>query len=176
LIDADPEAGKQGNRLVRYLLVSAGFLCVGLGVLGVFVPLLPTTPFLLLAAACFIRSSGRFYRWLVTNRWVGDYVRNYMEHRATTMTTKVSSISMLWCCIGLAAVFFTESWIVRSLLLVIAVGVTAHLTSLKTIGRGVVPGTAHERGAEKGLGLDVKEVERQAAMPQDERVKTTEAP
>ena len=103
--DAGPEAVEQRNRLVRYLLVSGGFLFVGLGVLGVFVPLLPTTPFLLLAAACFMRSSGRFYRWLVTNRWMGSHVRNYMEHRATTMVTKVSGISMLWCCIGVAAVF-----------------------------------------------------------------------
>ncbi|MBD3348182.1 MAG: DUF454 family protein, partial [Candidatus Eisenbacteria bacterium] len=77
---------------VRYLLVSAGLICVGLGVIGVFVPLLPTTPFLLLAAACFIRSSERLHHWLLSNRYVGDHVRNYMEHRATTRATKVGSV------------------------------------------------------------------------------------
>ncbi|MBD3367262.1 MAG: DUF454 family protein [Candidatus Eisenbacteria bacterium] len=125
--------------LVRRLLVAVGVVCVGLGFAGVFVPLLPTTPFLLLAAACFIRSSQRFYTWLTTNRFVGSYVRNYMEHRATTMVTKVTSLSMLWIFIGASAVFFTESWIVRALLLVVAVGVTIHLVSLRTIERGRCP-------------------------------------
>jgi uncharacterized membrane protein YbaN (DUF454 family) len=120
---------------LRPLLIAVGFLNVALGFVGVFVPLLPTTPFLLLAAVCFIRSSDRFYEWLMTNRWVGDYLRSYMEHRATTMSTKIVCIGTLWCCLGLAGVFFTDSWIVRLLLLVVAVGVTAHLASLKTIRR-----------------------------------------
>jgi len=122
--------------VVRGFLIVVGVICVGLGFAGIFLPLLPTTPFLLLAAACFVRSSERFYTWLTTNRFVGSYVRNYMEHRATTMATKVTSISMLWIFIGASAVFFTESWIVRALLLVVAVGVTIHLVSLRTIGRG----------------------------------------
>jgi len=134
-----PHARRVQHRPLRYLLVAAGLVCVGLGIAGVFVPLLPTTPFLLLAAACFIRSSERFYHWLTTNRLMGSYVRNYMEHRATTAATKVVSIGTLWLCIGLAAFFFTESWVVRSLLLVVAIGVTAHLATLKTIRRGTTP-------------------------------------
>ncbi len=120
---------------VRYLLVAAGLICVGLGTAGVFVPLLPTTPFLLLAAACFARSSDRFYHWLMTHRWLGSYIRNYVEHRATTLATKVASIAMLWCFLVVAGVFFTESWMVRALLLVVAVGVTLHLAGLATIPR-----------------------------------------
>ena len=119
--------------IARGFLIVAGVISVGLGFAGVFVPLLPTTPFLLLAAACFVRSSETFYTWLTTNRFVGNYVRNYMEHRATTLTTKVTSISMLWVTIGITGVFFTDLWWVRALLLVIAVGVTLHLASLRTL-------------------------------------------
>lgn len=137
-------------RAIRSLLVAAGVICVGLGIAGVFVPLLPTTPFLLLAAACFIRSSERFYRWLTTNRWMGSYIRNYMEHRATTRATKVGSITMLWCCLGLAGAFFTESWVVRSLLLIIGVGVTVHLTSLKTVRRETAADATLDDGVQKG--------------------------
>ena len=137
-------------RAVRYLLVSAGLICVGLGTAGVFLPLLPTTPFLLLAAACFARSSDRFYHRLMTNRWLGSYIRNYVEHRATTVATKVANITMLWCFLGLAGVFFTESWLVRALLLVVAVGVTIHLASLKTMSRETARDVFSEGGVRKG--------------------------
>jgi uncharacterized membrane protein YbaN (DUF454 family) len=140
---------RQRSRALTYLLVSAGFICVSLGVAGIFVPLLPTTPFLLLAAACFARSSDRFYRWLVTNRWLGGYVRNYMEHRATTVAAKVVSITTLWCFIGFATAVLAESWLVRSLLLVVAVGVTAHLASLRTIRRETTANTLFEDGVQK---------------------------
>lgn len=114
------------------VLRTLGVLAVGLGVLGVFVPLLPTTPFLLLAAACFARSSDRFYRWLLGNRWLGSYIRDYREHRATTKAVKVASITMLWVSIGAAVAFAADGWIVRSVLLAVAVGVTVHLLSLRT--------------------------------------------
>jgi hypothetical protein len=136
-----------GHPIVRRLLIAAGVICVGLGFAGVFVPLLPTTPFLLLAAACFIRSSERFYTWLTTNRFVGSYVRNYMEHRATTMATKVTSLSMLWICLACTGVFFTESWLVRALLLVVGVGVTVHLVSLRTLRAGAHPDLSAVEGS-----------------------------
>ena len=145
-------------RAVRYLLVASGLICVALGAVGVFVPLLPTTPFLLLAAACFARSSDRFYHWLMTNRWLGSYIRNYVEHRATTVATKISSIAMLWCFLGLAGVFFTESWIVRALLMVVAVGVTIHLASLTTIRRETARVVVPEGGLlDGGEGLQTRE-------------------
>ena len=147
---ASRSVSNRGSRALRHLLVWAGVLCVGLGVAGIFVPLLPTTPFLLLAGACFARGSDRFYRWLLTNRWVGSYVRNYMEHRATTAATKVGSITMLWCCLGLAAAFFTESWLIRSLLLVVGFGVTVHLGSLKTIRRETAVDARFEDSVQKG--------------------------
>jgi uncharacterized membrane protein YbaN (DUF454 family) len=64
---------------IRILLVIAGTLFVGLGIIGIFIPVLPTTPFLLLAAACYARSSRKFHEWLLNNRWFGDYIRNYLQ-------------------------------------------------------------------------------------------------
>jgi uncharacterized membrane protein YbaN (DUF454 family) len=140
-------AGKRSitaSPFTRSILIAAGVVCVGLGIAGVFVPLLPTTPFLLLAAACFIRSSDRLYRWLTTNRWVGGHVRNYMEHRATNRATKVASIAMLWCALSLAAVLFVQSWPIRALLLAVGVGVTIHLAKLRTIRRSKVVDPSEE--------------------------------
>jgi uncharacterized membrane protein YbaN (DUF454 family) len=141
--------GVKACGIVRFVLIAAGIVCVGFGIAGIFVPLLPTTPFLLLAAACFIRSSERFYHWLTTNRWVGGHIRDYMEHRATTLSTKVASITMLWCALVLAGALFTQSWVVRSLLLLIGVGVTVHLATLKTIRQGTVAGALSQGDAEK---------------------------
>ena len=77
------------RRIPRPVLVVVGVAAVVVGAVGVVVPLLPTTPFLLLAAACFMRSSDRLYRWLTRNRLLGDYIRNYREHRAMTWRANV---------------------------------------------------------------------------------------
>ena len=146
--EAGERCGKASGA-IRYVLVSAGFICVVLGVAGIFVPLLPTTPFLLLAAACFLRSSDRFYCWLTSNRWVGGHVRNYMDHRATTLPTKIVSITMLWCALALAGALFAQSWVVLSLLLLIGVGVTVHLVTLKTIRQETVAGALSQEDAKK---------------------------
>ena len=118
--------------LTRRLLIAGGTLCVALGVLGMFLPVLPTTPFLLLAAACYARSSRRFYHWLMTNRWCGEYIRNYREGKGIPLKQKVLTILVLWLTIGYTAWFVTSRWWVQLILLGIAVGVTVHLVKTKT--------------------------------------------
>ena len=118
--------------LIRTLLLVSGTLCVVLGVLGMFLPVLPTTPFLLLAAICYARSSKRFYNWLMTNRWCGAYIRNYREGRGIPLKQKVLIILLLWLTIGYAAWFVISLWWVKLILLGIAVGVTIHLVRIKT--------------------------------------------
>ena len=121
------------------MLITAGTICVGLGALGIFLPLLPTTPFLLLAAACYIRSSEKFYRWLITNKWFGSYIRNYREGRGVPLSTKVIAISLLWITIGYSALFVVGSLFFRAILILIAFGVTTHLVLLKTYRREESP-------------------------------------
>lgn len=125
------------NRLSwkKWLLVFAGIFSFGFGVLGILVPLLPTTPFLLLAAFCFARSSDRLHQWLINHRWFGSYIRNYQEHRAITKQVKIVSLILLWATIGYAVVGVVNRWYLRVLLLLVAVGVTVHILMLKTLTR-----------------------------------------
>jgi hypothetical protein len=117
---------------VRSLLIVCGTLCVAMGVLGLFLPVLPTRPFLLLAAACYSRGSKRFHRWLLTNRWGGEYIRNYRDGRGIPRKQKILTIALLWLTIGGTIVLAVSLCWVRLILLVIAVGVTAHLVRMKT--------------------------------------------
>jgi len=119
--------------MVKGLLIAGGMLAVGLGAVGIFVPLLPTTPFLLLAAACFIRSSDRMYAWLMHHRWFGSYIRNYQEHRAITLRAKVVTLVLLWASIGYSALAVATTWWLRAVLAAVAIGVTIHLLQLKTL-------------------------------------------
>ena len=115
------------------LLILIGVICVGLATAGVFLPLLPTTPFLLLAAACFVRSSDRLYRWLITHRWFGPYIRNYREHRALTARTKITIIVLLWASLSYTALGVIDASAVRIGLLIIGLGVTIHVMRMKTL-------------------------------------------
>jgi len=125
--------------LRKYLLISIGVLSVGLATAGVFLPLLPATPFLLLAAACFIRSSERLYRWLITRKWFGPYIKNYREHKAITQGSKIVTLLILWSVLGYTALEEVNSLAVRVLLLLIGVGVTLHVLSLKTLRPEMMP-------------------------------------
>ena len=129
---------KNGHRRItsnlrRRLLIVAGSLSVGLGILGIFLPLLPTTPFLVLAAACYARSSERFYHWLLNNRWFGGYVKNYLEGKGAPLRVKILTISLLWIAIGYSAAFVVHTFLFRTILILIAVGVTAHIILIRTL-------------------------------------------
>ncbi len=125
--------GRQG--ILRWFLLVVGLLAVGLGIVGIVVPLLPTTPFLLLAAACFMRSSDRLYQRLIHHRWLGGYIRNYREHHAMTLQAKASALILLWGAIGYSALVVANTWWLRFLLGAVATGVTVHLLRLKTLAR-----------------------------------------
>lgn len=121
----------KAKNLKRVLLIISGTICVGLGVLGMFVPLLPTTPFLLLASFCYGRSSKRFYNWLITNRWCGEYIRNYREGKGIRLRHKILTILLLWLTISYS-MWVVSLWWIRLILLIIAVGVSVHLVRIKT--------------------------------------------
>ena len=115
----------------RRILIGAGTLSTGLGIIGIFVPILPTTPFLLLAAACYMLSSERCYRWLINDRIFGAYVRNYIEGKGMPVKTKMFTVLLLWLTIALTVAFAVENMVVRIILLCVAVGVTAHIALIK---------------------------------------------
>ena len=113
-------------------LIASGSLCVALGVVGMFLPVLPTTPFLLLAAVCYARSSPRLHHWLLTNRWFGAYIRNYREGRGISRQHKTAVLLLLWLTIGSSVVYGVRLWWVRLLLIGIATGVTIHILKIRT--------------------------------------------
>ncbi|KGA60429.1 DUF454 family protein [Proteus vulgaris] len=102
----------------RILLIIAGWLCVGLATLGVILPVLPTTPFLLLAAWCFSRSSIRFHYWLLYRSWFGPYLRYWQTHRAMPKGAKPKAILMILLTFAISLWLVSMLW-VRILLLII---------------------------------------------------------
>jgi uncharacterized membrane protein YbaN (DUF454 family) len=108
-----------------------GCLAVLLAILGVFLPLLPTTPFLLLASACFARGSDRLHNWLLSHGTLGTYLRNFEEGRGIPARAKVLALLMMWSSIGYAAWRYPQLWL-KALLILIALGVTIYLLRLPT--------------------------------------------
>ncbi len=117
--------------VLRVLLISCGTLCVALGVIGIFLPLMPTTVFLLMAAACYARSSDRFYQKLVNHRFLGVYIRNSREGRGMRRRDKTITLVLLWLSIGVSIVWTAHTLWLRLLLLAIATGVTVHVARIR---------------------------------------------
>ena len=121
------------DKLKRRLFVVAGTIALVLGIVGIIMPVLPTTPFLLLAAICYWRGSKRLYNALLGNRFVGSYIRNYLEGRGMSLKMKIWTLSLLWIAIVCSALLVTNSLIIRIILAVVLVGVTVHILLIKTI-------------------------------------------
>ena len=116
---------------VKILLITLGTFLIGISIVGIFIPVLPTTPLLLLAAALYAKSSRRFYNWLINNRILGRYIKDYREGKGIPLKVKIITISILWITIGYSAIFAIDILWVRILLVLIAVGVTIHIASMK---------------------------------------------
>ena len=117
----------------------AGTICVGLGILGAILPLLPATPFLLLASACYVRGSERLHRWLLGNRHLGPYIVNIKERRGLPRRAKLYTLALLWASLLFSA-YRLGGWGWGALLVGVGVGVSALILSLKTLegeGRGL---------------------------------------
>ncbi len=115
----------------KIVLIFFGTVFVALGVIGMFLPLVPTTVFLLLAAFCYSRSSEKFHTWLITNRWCGQYIKNYTDGVGMTVRDKVTTISLLWLTLMVSMWIVSERLWLVALLAAIGTGVTIHLLWLK---------------------------------------------
>lgn len=122
---------KVKSELLRVSLVLFGMISFGLGVLGIFLPLLPTTPFMLLSAFLFIRSSDRLYRWLINHRLFGKYIYDYIERRSIPRRVKWYTLGLLWASILTSVATLDVGNVIRLMLLLIAVGVTLHVVKLR---------------------------------------------
>lgn len=120
------------NKFIKYILAFIGLISLTLGVIGIFLPLLPTTPFLLLSAALFMKSSERLYSWLMNHKYLGKHLKNYLHHKTISVKTKISSLSLLWLTILTTSLIFVDKMIIKIVLLVIAIAVTIHILSFKS--------------------------------------------
>lgn len=118
---------------MKYLLVVLGSVALVLGIVGIFLPLLPTTPFLLLAAALYFRSSPRLYDWLLSHRHLGPYIRNFRENRAIPLRVKIVSVSLVWVTLLYCTFFVAESLLLRLFFVLLAAAISAHILHYRTL-------------------------------------------
>lgn len=118
---------------MKWILTILGLLALGLGILGIFLPVLPTTPLLLLAAALFLRSNRGLYDWLLNHPRLGPYIRNFMEYKAIPLKIKVLSVSLVWITLLNCAIFVADHWAFRLFFIVLAAAITVHILSYKTL-------------------------------------------
>ena len=134
---------------MRYLLITLSCICIALGVIGMILPVMPTTPFLLLASWLFLKSSPELHRWLLNHKILGIYIRNYEVHKAIPLRAKIVSISLLWATILSSAIFFVPIVWVKFLLIGIAIAVTIHLLRFKTLSKEDLKAIEQQMEAEK---------------------------
>jgi hypothetical protein len=119
----------------KILFIVAGILSIVIGAIGAFVPLLPTVPFLLLAAYFFAKSSPRLYVWLHTNRWFGKTLSDYRNGKGVPVKVKVYSIALLWVVVGYSLLYMIESTAGKVIMFAVGIGVTIHLMMLKSYNK-----------------------------------------
>lgn len=118
---------------MKYLLAGIGLISLALGIVGIFLPVLPTTPFLLLSAALFLRSSRSLYDWLMNHPKLGPYISNFMLHKSIPLKVKIISVSMVWITLLYCAIAVAGHWAFRLFFIALAVGISLHILSYKTL-------------------------------------------
>jgi len=126
-------------KIIEGLWFIAGTICLVLGAIGIVLPILPTTPFLLASAACYYKSSPKMHKWLLNNKWFGEYIKNYQEGKGIPRKTKLIALTVLWVTIGISTIFFLDQILPLFLVLpmqiimtIVAVLVTVYMLKLPT--------------------------------------------
>lgn len=118
------------NKVLRLLLTAAGLVSTALAVVGIFLPLLPTVPLLLLAAACFARGSERFHNWLLEHPHLGPMIRGYLDGQGIPLRAKITAITLIWISIPVSVFFLIPLFWVKVFLIAIGLCVTVYLLRL----------------------------------------------
>jgi len=118
--------------LKKHLLIFAGSLALVLGIIGIVLPVLPTTPFLLLASFCYMRSSKRLYDWLMNHRILGPYLYDYIMYRGVRRKARAAALFMLWLTLSIS-ITLSDALHIRLFLVIVGISVSIHLFTLKTI-------------------------------------------
>lgn len=116
----------------KILLLIIGSISLGLGAIGIILPVLPTTPFLLLSLACFIRSSSKLYNFILSNKYLAPYVEDYISGNGIPVKVKKKAITLIWITIGFSVIFIIDKMILRVMLLMIATTVSTYIWTRDT--------------------------------------------
>ena len=122
-----------GTDMKKTIFTALGLISLGLGILGAFLPVLPTTPLLLLSAALFLRSNRKLYDWLMNHPKLGTYISNFMVHKAIPLRVKVIATTTLWLTLLYCAIFVAGHWLFRLFFILLAGAITYHILSYKTL-------------------------------------------
>ncbi len=120
------------TKMKKALYIILGTIALVIGFIGLFLPIIPTTPLVILAAACYYRSSDRLHNWILRSKWFGETIKNYQAGRGLTKNTKIRAIVLMWAMIMISVVFFVENFLIRLLMLGIAIAVSLYLLRLPT--------------------------------------------
>lgn len=118
------------QNIKRSIIIAAGWICLVIGSIGVFIPLLPTTPFLLISAACFSSTSEKFYNMLINNKYFGSYIYNYRNNGGVPVKIKIRAILFLWMGLIISMLIVGRP-VVFAILGIIGIAVTIHISLLK---------------------------------------------
>lgn len=118
---------------MKHLYTFLGSVSLVLGIVGIFLPLLPTTPFLLLSAALWMKGSPRMYDWLTNHKHLGPYIRNFREYKAIPMRAKVISVALVWITLLYCTFFLFENPWMRAAFIALAAGISWHILSYRTM-------------------------------------------
>ncbi len=121
------------SKIAKIVLTILGLISLGLGILGIFLPVLPTTPLLLLAAALFLKSNRGLYDWLLNHPKLGPYISNFMLHKSIPLKIKILSVSLVWLTLLNCAIFVAKHWALRLFFIALASAITIHILSYKTL-------------------------------------------
>lgn len=116
----------------KIVLWIIGIITLALGFIGIFIPVFPTTPFLLVALACFVNSSSKMHRFILENKYLGPYVKDYTSGNGIPMKAKWRAVSLIWITIGFSALFVLDKWSLRILILSTATLVSIYIFTRKT--------------------------------------------
>lgn len=119
--------------MFKSVYVGIGTFSLIIGIIGIVVPLLPTTPFLLLSAACYAKGSERLYHWFINIRWIGKHIKNYHDGKGISIQVKIITILFLWTTILISMSIMWPNLLLQFILFIIAGSVTYHIISLKTL-------------------------------------------
>ena len=133
--EEEPANRSISQKMMRGAYIIIGTIALVIGAIGLFLPVVPTTPLVLLAAACYYRGSDRLHTWILSSKWFGETIKNYQAGRGLTRDTKLRAISMMWVMILISAWFFVSSLFVRVAMICVSIGVTVYLVRLPTLGK-----------------------------------------